>query len=138
MRDAPKTEARQFMIRMAQPEFITNLTDMIADRVHFLVSEELLSVQKLKSEMYDRGQDTPADKAMAAMLSKAKFEALGRHTIGEGERHYLYSKLPELYQSDENAAGRDSDDGPAISIVIDPGKIKKYIRLKLAEQEDEL
>lgn len=125
--DAPMTSAKQYMIRQARPEFVTNLYDVIERRMHALVTHELLSVSALRDVFGDEGYDTPMTKAMGSMLSRAKFDDLGRFMIG-GERHYLYSREPELFKSlvDEGI------------LDIDPAKIKKFAQKLLREHENAL
>lgn len=102
--DAPDTSAKQYMIRQARPEFVNNLMEVIADGLHALVTNELLSVSALAEVLNDAGYDVPVKKAMSSMLSRAKFDEIGRVRVGD-ERHYFYSQTPEIFRSlyEENA-----------------------------------
>jgi len=131
--NAPQTAARKFMVRMAQPEFINNLSDMISDNIHYLISEELLSLQVLREIMYERAMEVPADKAMTAMLSRAKYEGLGRLRVMDGERHALYSRRPEKFQTGVEVEHNEIGDR-----VVDLNLIRAYIRERMRELDDEL
>jgi len=125
--DAPDTPAKQYMIRQARPEFVSNLVDLIEQRVHALVTNELLSVSALSEAMADAGYDVPLKKAMGAMLSRAKFDDMGRIRLGE-DRHYFYSREPDLFKSDQGGG----------IFEFDINKIKKMARRLMDEHETDL
>lgn len=131
--NAPQTAARKFMIRQAQPEFIINMADLIADKVHFLISDELLSVKVLKDELYERAMEVPAEKAITSMLARAKFEGLGRIRILDGNRHALYSKRPEQFQT-----GVEVKHNELGEVVVDTELIRQFVRERMREMEEEL
>lgn len=131
--NAPQTAARKFMVRMAQPEFLNNLSDMVADKIHFMISEELLSIQVLKDVLFERALEVPADKAMTAMLSRAKYEGLGRIRVLDGERHRLYSRRPEQFQNGVEVEHNEIGDR-----VVDQELIRAYIRERMRELDEEL
>lgn len=124
--NAPDTPARQYMIKLARPDFVNNLLELIEDKVHELVTAELLSSSALREVMSDRGMDTPVTKAMVAMLSRANFDALGRVKI-DGDVHSLYSQEPDRFKS---TMGADSE--------LDTAKVRKFIKEKKLELDNEL
>lgn len=124
--NAPDTPARQYMIKLARPDFVNNLLELIEDKVHELVTAELLSSSALREVMSDRGMDTPVTKAMVAMLSRANFDALGRVKI-DGDVHSLYSQEPDRFKS---SMGGDSE--------LDTAKVRKFIKEKKLELDNEL
>ena len=131
--DAPDTAARQYMIKQARPEFVNNLMELIADRVHALISDELLSVTVLTEKMEDAGMEVPMRKAMGAMLSRAKFDEIGRIRVGEDGRHYFYSRNPERFRSDSGDGGFDVDNAKVVKMY------RALVRLQREmEQNDEL
>lgn len=115
--DAPETNARKYMIRQNQPEFVTNMLDLIADQVHPLISEALLSVSVLSDKLMMAGYDVPQPKAMVSMLARVKFDELGRFRVKGGDRHYFYSKSPEIWQVRY----------PNGEILVDSEKIRKFV-----------
>jgi hypothetical protein len=125
--DAPNSEAKQYMIRQSRPEFIQNLMELIDSRVHALVTNELLSVSALRDALGDAGYDTPLAKAMGSMLSRAKFDDLGRVRMGE-DRHTFYTREPDLFKSDHGGG----------IFEFDVAKIKKFARRLIDEHESEL
>jgi hypothetical protein len=131
--NAPQTAARRFMVRMATPEFVNNLHDLISDHVHHLVTEELLSISALTEVLHERALEVPTGKAMTAMLSRAKFDFIGRHRIVDGDRHYLYSKTPERWQP-PGEPGRDEEG----NVIVDKDLIREYVKKKLREISEDL
>lgn len=127
--DAPETEARRYMIRQAQPEFIQHLTDVIADRVNVLVTEELLSITALTDTFADLGLEIPPSKAMVSMLTRARFDELGRIRLDSDTRHYFYSREPDLWRN------RRSDD----VVMVDSTRIREHVKkLGWRSENDEI
>lgn len=124
--NAPDTPARQYMIRLARPEFVNNLLELIEDRVHELVTSELLSASVLKEVMADRGMEAPLTKAMTAMLSRANFDSLGRVKL-DGDMHFLYSQEPDRFKF-----------GSGSEMELDTQKVRKFVKDKRAEMDNEL
>jgi hypothetical protein len=127
--DAPNTDAKKYMIRQAQPQFIQDLHDLISEQADPLISFELLDSGRLAEVLMDRGLDVPANKAVGSMLSRHRFESLGKIRVGSDYRTY-YTRDVERFQS-------TFGDG---SITIDNAKVRKYIDAakKLADDDDEL
>jgi hypothetical protein len=127
--DAPTTEAKRFMIRQAQPQFIQDVLDLIEDGADPLISLELIDSGRLLEVMQDRFLDIPANKAIGSMFSRYRFESLGKVRIGESV-HSFYSREPEKFQSVD-------DDG---TVRTDPQKVRDHVkRVKAgAEDDDEL
>jgi hypothetical protein len=120
---APDTNARREMIQKAVPEFINNTRDLIADRVHPLVSEELLSTLVLKRELLHSGHDAPQPKGMVAMLERESWEHVGRVRI-EGESHSIYSLDARRW-----IVVREQDDsGNLLDFRPDTDKIRNYVK----------
>jgi hypothetical protein len=86
------------MIREAQPEMIQALDEAISEKIHPLISEELLEIEAFKIEMQSRGVELLKGKGFAAALTRHDFEFLGRVKIS-GNNHMFYSKRPELFRS---------------------------------------
>lgn len=124
--DAPDTEAKSHMVRMAQPEFIQNLNDIIAEGDEPLVSNMLLDTSHMMTVFHEKCLEVPGNKAISAMLSRSRFELLGRVKI-DGEVRNYYSREPELFQM-KNA--RDE-------IVTDTAKIRSYIRSVHQHEDDD-
>ena len=95
--DAPVTKARAFMVRQAQPEFIQNLNDLIAEDTVPEISADLLDVTTLSDHMVSLGLDFPAPKAMASMLQRYGWEQLGRVNI-DGNYRRFWSRRPEKFR----------------------------------------
>jgi hypothetical protein len=120
---APDTNARREMIQKAVPEFINNTRDLIADRVHPLVSEELLSTLVLKRELLHAGHDAPQPKGMVAMLERESWEHVGRVKV-EGEMHSIYSLDARQW-----IVVREQDDaGNLLDFRPDAEKIRVHVK----------
>lgn len=128
--NAPDTDARKFMIRQAQPEFIQNLNDIISEGDEALISNDLLDAVRLEEVMMMRSMDVPGNKAIGAMLSRNRFETLGKVRVGDMTRTY-YSREPENFQYRAESTGE---------IVIDTVKVRKFVlnAMKNMEETDEL
>lgn len=124
--NAPDTPARQYMIKLARPEFVNNLIELIEDRVNALITNELLSSAVLRDVMQEHGMEAPQTKAMVAMLSRANFDALGRVKI-DGDMHSLYSQ-----ESDRFKYGSGSE------AQVDTTKIRTFLKERRKEFDNEL
>lgn len=78
MGDAPLTEARSYMVRQAQPEYIQVLNDMITDNNVPGVSHELVNMDLFNDAVAERGGEIPLNKMAGTMLARHGFESLGR------------------------------------------------------------
>lgn len=127
--DAPNTDAKQYMIRQAQPEFIQNVFDIIAEGEDPLISNDLIDAGRLLEVMQDRFMDTPGNKAVGAMMGRYRFESLGKVRIGS-EMRTFYSREPELFQH------RDSEGRTG----TDTAKVRAFVakRSEKADDDDEL
>lgn len=96
--NAPDTEAKRFMIRQAQPEFIQHLDDLIEEGNVAEIGTELLDVTFLADYMTTIGMDFPAPKAMTAMLQRSGYEMVGRMVMPDGQRHRFWSQKPEQFR----------------------------------------
>ena len=123
--DAPVTSARAFMVRQAQPEFIQQLTDLIADKVSPGISNELLDVTTLGDHMVGAGIDFPAPKAMGAMLQRHGWEQLGRVKVN-GEYRRFWSRQIEHFQYGQGEA-----------LTVDTDKVRKWVN-RVDDELDEL
>jgi hypothetical protein len=126
MGDAPATDAKTYMIRQAQPEFIQNVFDIIADGDEPLISNDLIDATRLSEVLMDRSQDVPGNKAREAMLSRYRFESIGKIKI-KGEYRTFYTRDPEMWQY------RDGDGG----VFVDTEKVRKYVVERLTSAEDD-
>lgn len=128
--NAPDTDARKYMIRQAQPEFIQNLNDIIAEGDEPLISNELLDAVRLEEVLFHRSMDVPGNKAVGAMLSRNRFDSLGKVRVGETVRTY-YSREPEMFQYRNETTGE---------VAVDTIKVRKYVldRLTKTDDDDEL
>lgn len=127
MGDAPDTDAKKYMIRQAQPEFIQNVFDLIADEADPLVTNELIDTSRLAEVLIDRTMDVPANKALGSMLARYRFECIGRVRI-DNESHTYYTRCPEMWQY-------RTDDG---GIHVDTDKVRKHVKaVKKTHQDDE-
>lgn len=124
--NAPETAARKFMIQQAQPEFIQTLTEIIREKTSPLVSDNLVEAEALRDMLMARGVDIPAPKAMSAMLSRHRFESLGRVLV-EGKMNQFYSREPERFQCEVDG-----------QVVTDPDRLSDYIRTLRIDDDDEL
>lgn len=125
--NAPATPARLFMIRQAQPEFIQTLNDIISDDTVPGVSEELVNLSLVYSELLDRGIEIPANKAVGSMLSRHGFETLGRVRY-DGDVVSFATKNLELFQT----IGSDGE------VMIDPARVREFHDLQLGVAADPL
>lgn len=126
--NAPTTDAKKYMIRMAQPEFIQNVFDIISEGNEPLISNDLIDGVKLVEVMMDAGYDVPGNKAVGAMLSRYRFESIGKVRVG-GEFRTYYTRDPEMFQY------RDADGG----IHVDTDKVRKFVKSaspKIDEDEE--
>lgn len=98
--NAPDTSAKKFMIRQAQPEFIQTLDDMISEKVSPLISEELLDMATLRTEMALRDVEMLRGKVLGGAMERHGFEQLGRIKVA-GELRYFYSKFPDSYKYED-------------------------------------
>lgn len=126
MGDAPSTEAKKYMIRQAQPEFVQNLNDIISEGDEPLISNDLLDTTRLIEVLMDRSQDVPGNKAMGSMLARYRFESLGKVRVGSDVRSY-YSREPEFFQY-------RTDDG---EIHVDTAKIRKFVQSRASTTDDD-
>jgi hypothetical protein len=128
MGTAPETEARKFMVKQAQPEFIQILNDFISEGEYPLISDNLLDLTRCAEVFGQFGHDYPHVKAMSSMLSRHRFESLGRIRI-DSEIHVFYSRTPEQFQR--------IDEG---IISIDTYLVRDFYKkaLKLEAENDEL
>lgn len=124
--DAPDTEARQFMIRQAKPEFIQQLDDIVAENVIVEASHDLLDATFLCDYMLSIGLEFPPPKTLAAMLQRDGYEFLGRLILNGTDRRRYYSKRPELFQS--HYGGK---------VDTDRKKVAAYLRKRRQELEDD-
>lgn len=127
--DAPMTDSKKYMIRQAQPEFIQNLHDLIAEGADPLVSDALLDATRLSELLMDRGLDVPGNKAIGSMLARHRFESLGKVRVGNDTRTY-YTRELERWQY------RDGDG----NIFTDTVKLRKFVEnaRKQQDEDDEL
>lgn len=125
MGDAPSTEAKKYMIRQAQPEFIQNLFEIISEGDEPLISNEIIDGVRMTEVMMDRGFDVPGNKAIGAMMSRYRFESLGRISVGSEFRTY-YTRDPDSFQF-------RTDDG---EIHLDTAKIRKLIQERMLEDDE--
>jgi hypothetical protein len=124
--DAPTTEAKKYMIRQAQPEFIQNLFDIIAEGSEPLITNELLDMSRLTEVLMDRDFDVPGNKAIGSMLSRYRFESLGRVKV-DGSVRTFYTKDPERWQT------LDELGDP----VVDTTRVRAYVQEAKAKMEDD-
>lgn len=95
--DAPDTKAKRVMIRMATPEFITNVQELIERREAYDVCPELMSITTLTDLLMSGDFDMPAGKAMSTMLGRYGWEQLGRVRVGTSVSFY-YTQTPEAFK----------------------------------------
>lgn len=95
--NAPDTLARRQMIRAAQPEFIQQLLELIADEQNPLISEKLLDVGLMNERFFDLGMETPHAKAFNSMMSRHGFDSLGKVRI-DGNLRIFYSRDPDSFR----------------------------------------
>lgn len=126
--NAPMTDARKYMVRQAQPEFIQVLNDIILDNECPDICAELINLSALADELNERNVDLPPNKAMGAMLARHGFESLGK-LYYDGSRVTFCTRCPELFQ----VMGKD---GP----VVEPVKVREFItnRRRSDLDDDEL
>ena len=125
--DAPDTEAKSHMVRMAHPEFIQDLNDVIAEGEEPLISDMLLDTTQMQSVFHEKSLEIPGNKAIGAMLNRSRFELLGRIKV-DGEVRSFYSREPEFFQMKNERN----------ELVTDTAKIRDYIRsVKEHEDDDE-
>lgn len=124
--NAPDTEARQHMIRQAQPEVIQILNDIIAEGNEPLITNELLDATRLNEVLYNMGVDQHGNKSIGAMLSRNRFNTLGRVRVGDEVRTY-HSREIESFQC------MDSDG----KLVTDLMKVKKFVKIANAKMDDD-
>lgn len=124
--DAPDTDSKRYMVRQAQPEFIQNLHDLMAEGVDPLISAELLDGVRLSEVLMDRSLDVPGNKAFGSMLSRHRFECIGKIRVGTDVRTY-YTRDLESFQT--YAEGGD--------VVIDTAKVRKFVIAARAAAEDD-
>ena len=123
--DAPTTDAKRYMIRQAQPEFIQNVFDIIAEDSEPLISSDLIDGVRLHEVMIERGMEVPTNKAFGSMLSRYRFECIGRVKIA-GESRTYYSREPEMFQI------RD----PGGIVLIDTMKVRKFLKDRVQKSDD--
>lgn len=127
--NAPTTDAKKYMIRQAQPEFIQNVFDIIAEGNEPLISNELIDGVRLLEVLGERGLETPGNKAVGSMMSRYRFETIGKVRFGDEIRTY-YSREPELFQY------RDESN----QIHTDTHKVRQFLKARVAklDEDDEL
>jgi hypothetical protein len=127
--DAPDTDSKRYMIRQAQPEFIQAINDIIGEGEEPLITNELLDAVRLAEVLMDRGLDMPGNKAVGSMMSRYRFESLGKVRVGADVRTY-YSRDSEMFQYR----------GPDGEIFTDTVKIRQHVLAAMAKMEadDEL
>jgi hypothetical protein len=125
--DAPTTDAKKYMIRQAQPEFIQNLTDIITEEVDPLISYDLIDGVRLTEVLMDRGLDVPGNKAVGSMMSRHRFECIGKVRVGTDYRTY-YTRNVEMFQT---------SDGDGGAVVIDNAKVRKFVLDARAGTDDD-
>jgi hypothetical protein len=124
--DAPDTDAKRYMIRQAQPEFIQVLNDIIAECEDPLISNDLLDSVRLGEVMVERGMEMPGNKAIGSMLSRHRFESLGKVRVGMDVRTY-YTRDVENFQF-------RGEDG---SIYVDAAKVRKIVLAAQPKDDDD-
>lgn len=124
--DAPATDAKRYMIRQAQPQFIQDLYDLIAENVDPLISFELLDGTRMADVLMERGLEVPGNKAVGSMLSRHRFESLGKIRIN-GEVHTYYTRDLDLFQS------TDADG----CVNVDNSKVRKFVEAAKASMPDD-
>lgn len=126
---APTTDAKKYMIRQAQPEFIQNLFDIIAEGDEPLISTDLIDSGRLTEVFMDRTMDIPGTKAIGSMLARYRFETLGRVRVGSSTNTF-YTRQPEMWQY------RTADG----EIHVDNEKVRKFVKdaARPTEDDDEL
>lgn len=124
--DAPDTDSKRYMIRQAQPEFIQVLNDIIAEGEEPLISNDLLDSVRLGEVMVERGMEMPGNKAVGSMLSRHRFESLGKVRVGMDVRTY-YTRDVENFQY-------RADDG---AIYVDTAKVRKVVLAAQPKYDDE-
>ena len=124
--DAPATDAKKYMIRQAQPEFIQNVFDIIAEGNEPLISYDLIDGVRLTEVMMDAGFDIPGNKAIGAMLSRYRFESIGKVRVGSEFRTY-YTREPEMFQY------RDDEGG----IHVDTDKVRRFVEANSQKIDDD-
>lgn len=128
--DAPATDAKRYMIRQAQPQFIQDLFDIIGEKVDPLISFDLLDGTHMLEVLMERGLDVPGNKAIGSMLARHRFESLGKIRVGE-TLHSYYTRDVEQFQTAD-------DEG---NVVVDNAKVRRYVRERAVaqvEDDDEL
>jgi hypothetical protein len=127
--DAPNTDAKTYMIRQAQPEFIQNVFDIISEGEEPLITNDLIDGNRLAEVLMDRGQDVPGNKAIGSMLARYRFETIGKVRVGS-DFHTYYTREPEMWQYRTNEG----------EIHVDTVKVRKYVKAAKAkmEEDDEL
>jgi hypothetical protein len=124
--DAPATDAKRYMIRQAQPQFIQDLYDLIAEKVDPLISFELLDGTRMIDTLMERGLEVPGNKAVGSMLSRHRFESLGKIRVG-GEVRTYYTRDLDMFQS------VDADG----CVNVDNSKVRKYVEAAKASMPDD-
>jgi hypothetical protein len=113
--DAPVTEARAHMIRLAQPEYVQVLNELITEGNVAGVSNELVNLSVLNGELIERGVEIPHNKMAGTMLGRHGFHSIGRIMI-DGEAHTFVTRRIELFQ-----VGNDID-----GMRVEADKVRKY------------
>lgn len=126
--DAPWTPAKGFMIKLAKPEFIQVLDEIIREDESLFADANLIDVTNLPEVFMARGTEFPHSKAMAAMLQRAGYEDLGKVWLGEGSRPYFWSRRPEQFRSIDHE----------LTWHTDNVKIKRYRKEREDRLDDEL
>lgn len=116
--DAPNTDARQYMIRQAQPEFIQSLDDLISDGVHALISERILSLSVMEYFFSEAGFDIPQPKALTSMLTRARYDNLGRIRLNQEFRDTFFSRDPHAWRIS------DKENKP----ITDTAAIREFVK----------
>lgn len=127
--NAPSTSAKKYMIRQAQPEFIQHVFDIIEEGEEPLISEQLIDGTRLAEVLVDRNFEVPANKALGAMLSRYRFDSIGKVKIA-GEFRTYYSADPDAFQF------KDADG----LLHLDTAKVRTHVLAMKAkmEEDDEL
>lgn len=125
--DAPQTEARKYMVRQAQPEYIQLLNDVIEDGDVRGVSEMLIHMDIFNDVAATRGVEIPQNKAGGLMLSRHGFQSLGRIKI-DGEMVTFATRHEDKFKE------REGDSGMRINMP----KVRAYYKQQMDGLVDEL
>lgn len=117
MSEAPLTTAKELMIKLALPEDIKHIKELIEDGEYPDISDELLNITKLSSPVFESQIELPTKRSLSHLMARGGWKPLDGRVVLDGVKCRFYSAHPEKFTDNGDPNGK-----------IDASKVRAFIQ----------